>query len=66
MATWTVAKPNSPKQNNLGVRSTDVDAAALALAGLSWEKPQRLAGWVLKMPNSYVNYDNGKIVSTIK
>lgn len=66
MATWTVAQSNSPKQNNAGVRSTNVDAAALALAGLSWEKPQRLASWVLKTPGSYVNYDNGKIVSTIK
>lgn len=65
MSTWSVCTEKSPPENLNGVRSTDMDAAALALAALSWEKPQKLASWVLTNPEMYVNYHNGEITSTI-
>lgn len=57
--------PWRPVRNPLGVRSTAVDAAALAIAGLSWQKPRKLASWVLTNPTATVTYDNGELTSTI-
>lgn len=65
MASWSVGTTSSPLENLNGVKSTSIDAAALALAALSWEKPQKLASWVLSNPEAYVNYHNGEINSTI-
>ncbi|MGQ4558608.1 hypothetical protein ACUIJQ_04840 [Levilactobacillus hammesii] len=65
MGPWAVGGTHTPIQNEYGVRSTAVDAAALALAGASWQKPQRLASWVLTSPTRGVTYNNGRITSTI-
>jgi len=65
MGPWSVGRTDSPSQNELGVRSTDTDAATLALAGLSWQNPKKLAEWVLADRASYVIYDDGRISSTI-
>lgn len=64
MGYWSVGSA-APQANKEGITSTSMDAAALALAGLSWEKPQRLAKWIYARPNGYVNYHNGKITTTI-
>lgn len=65
MSTWTVGVFGSPMENAYGVKSSNIDAAALALAALSWEKPQKLASWILTHPDGYVNYNNGEITSNI-
>lgn len=65
MGPWAVGGPRTPVQNEYGVRSTAVDAAALALAGASWQKPRQLASWVLTSPKLAVTYNNGQITSTI-
>lgn len=57
--------PWRPVRNPLGVRSTTVDAAVLALAGLSWQQPRKLASWVLTTPMATVTYDQGRLTSTI-
>lgn len=57
--------PWSPSKSDLGVRSTTVDAAALALAGLSWQHPRKLASWVLTNPTATVTYNDGVLASTI-
>ncbi|MCT4488178.1 hypothetical protein [Levilactobacillus parabrevis] len=57
--------PWRPGRNPLGVRSTAADAAALALAGLSWQQPRRLASWVLTDPAATVIYNQGRLTSTI-
>ena len=65
MGPWAVGGIHTPAQNEFGVRSTAVDAAALALAGASWQKPRQLASWVLTSPTQAVVYNNGRITSTI-
>lgn len=65
MASWIVGVGNAPQENANGVKSTAIDAATLALAGLSWEKTRKLASWVLVEPSAYVNYHGGEITSTI-
>lgn len=65
MGPWAVGGTHTPAQNEYGVRSTAVDAAALALAGASWQKPRRLASWVLTSPTRAVIYNHGRITSTI-
>ncbi|MGC6768298.1 hypothetical protein [Enterococcus sp. LJL51] len=65
MAPWTTGLWNSPKENSNGVKSTAVDAAALALAGLSWEQPKKLSSWILTSPEGFVNYHDGKITTNL-
>lgn len=65
MGPWSVGKVNSPPQNAAGVQSTAIDAAALALAGLSWQHPRKLASWVLTSPLRSVRYDNGVVTVTV-
>lgn len=65
MGPWSVGLERSPRQNEFGVHSTAVDGAALALAGLSWQTPRRLASWVLTNPQAVVIYNDGQIASTI-
>lgn len=48
-----------------GVTSTKQQAAALALAGLTYQSPQRLASWVLTSPDSVVKTDLYKVSSTV-
>ncbi|WP_203642153.1 hypothetical protein [Levilactobacillus andaensis] len=65
MAAWSVGRVGSPPENEQGVKSTSMDAATLALAGLSWQRSRRLAGWVLNS-NRVVLYDNGRVTTTPK
>ncbi|NLR09348.1 hypothetical protein HEQ50_04995 [Lactobacillus sp. ZJLC28-8] len=65
MGPWSVGFAKSPRQNEYGVHSTVVDGAALALAGLSWQHPRKLANWVLTDPQATVTYNNGILKSTI-
>ncbi|WP_225428343.1 zinc metalloprotease [Levilactobacillus enshiensis] len=65
MAVWSVGRAGSPPENELGVKSTSMDAATLALAGLSWQHPRRLAGWVLQTQR-VVLYDNGHLTTINK
>lgn len=64
MAVWSVGRVGSPPENALGVKSTAMDAATLALAGLSWQRPRRLASGVLQKTNRVVLYDNGQVTTT--
>lgn len=60
MSTW------SPIVNTEGIISTKELAASLALAGLSYQKPQRLAQWILPNKSYNVTYLPSKeITSTI-
>ncbi|WP_125581829.1 hypothetical protein [Levilactobacillus cerevisiae] len=65
MGYWSVGNA-APAVNKLGVKSTVMDGAALALAGLSWKQPQRLAKWVYTDQTPYVLYHDGKVTSTFK
>lgn len=65
MAPWITGLWYAPKENDYGVKSTAIDAATLALAGLSWENPKKLSTWVLFEPSGYVNYHDGEVTSTI-
>lgn len=65
MGPWSVGSEKSPRQNEFGIHSTTIDGAALALAGLSWRTPRRLASWVLTNPQAVVIYNNGQLTSTI-
>ncbi|WP_203642150.1 hypothetical protein [Levilactobacillus andaensis] len=65
MGNWGVELVNAPLENKRGITSTPVDAAALTIAGIAWPRPQKLANWAFTTPKATVNYDNGKIVSTI-
>lgn len=65
MGYWSVGS-EAPVRNKLGVQSTAMDGAALALAGLSWKRPQKLATWVYTDQTPVVTYHGGKITSTFK
>ncbi|MFC6261542.1 zinc metalloprotease [Levilactobacillus fujinensis] len=65
MGNWGVELANAPIENQHGITSTPVDAAALTIAGIAWLRPQKLANWVFTTPKATVKYNNGKIVSTI-
>ncbi len=65
MAVWSVGRVGSPPENELGVKSTSMDAATLALAGLSWQHSRRLASGVLQKSHRVVLYDNGRITTTV-
>ncbi|MFD1455924.1 hypothetical protein ACFQ44_09630 [Levilactobacillus lanxiensis] len=65
MSYWSVGSA-APAINKQGVKSTAMDGAALALAGLSWKRPQRLAQWVYTDQTPFVLYHDGKISSTFK
>lgn len=57
MSTW------APRHNPEGVTSTPIDAAALAIVGMAWEKPRQVAAWALKQDNSSLTMYDYKIVS---
>ncbi|MBM7617188.1 hypothetical protein JOC36_000737 [Weissella uvarum] len=61
MGPWTVTK--HPE----GIKSTLVDAAALAVAALTWRKPRRIADWVLNDGNKLARalYNNRQVMLTI-
>lgn len=65
MGYWSVGQ-TAPAANKLGVKSTTMDGAALALAGLSWQRPQRLATWVYTTQTPVVTYHNGRVWSMVK
>lgn len=65
MASWTTGLWYSPEENSNGVKSTSIDAATLALAGLSWENPKKLSSWILTSSEGFVNYHNGEITTNI-
>ncbi|WP_072153200.1 hypothetical protein [Weissella viridescens] len=50
-----------------GPTSTMVDAAALAVAALTWRKPRKIAAWILQTDASkkYVRYNNRQLVSNL-
>ncbi|MFP7243103.1 zinc metalloprotease [Pediococcus pentosaceus] len=67
MSYWTTGLASSPAENALGVKSTLVDAAALAEAALTWRKPRKVASWVLEetAPDYYALYNYGTVTTNI-
>lgn len=65
MGNWGVELVNAPKSNLKGIKTTRMDGAALQIAGIAWPRPRRLAGWVFKEPQAYIEYNNGKITTTL-
>ncbi len=59
--------PWSVFDNPDGAKSTLIEAAALAIAGLTWRNPRRLASWVLddKNKKAYALYNKRVTTSTI-
>lgn len=66
MGNWGVELATSPKVNLKGVKSTSMDAAALAMAALAWQRPHKLASWVLTNQQMSVTYNYRKLKSTVK
>lgn len=60
MGVWE-SGPNRLPANQKGIRSSQMDAAAVALAGISWQRPRRLATKVLTNKQSIVTYDAGRL-----
>lgn len=58
MALW------APTLNPNGIVSTKEDAATLALAGLTYEKPMKLASWVLENDSYQVSYLPTKVITS--
>lgn len=58
MSLWT------PFINTTGIVSTQEDAATLALAGLTYQTPQKQASWVLDNSNYKVIYNLDKTISS--
>lgn len=56
MSTW------APRRNPEGVTSTHIDAAALTIVGMAWEKPRQVAAWSLKFDQSSLTLYDYKIV----
>ncbi|WP_086349996.1 hypothetical protein [Candidatus Enterococcus clewellii] len=65
MCSWAVGVIGSPLENIEGVRSSKIDAAALAMAGLTWEKPRKVASWLFSEEEASVLYNNGVITSSV-
>lgn len=65
MSSWAVGVVGSPIENVDGVRSSKIDAAALAMAGLTWEKPRKLASWLFSEEDASVVYNDGVITSSV-
>ncbi len=65
MSSWAVGVHGSPLENINGVKSSKIDAAALAMAGLTWEKPKKLASWLFSEEDTCVVYNNGNIASSV-
>ncbi|WP_334427169.1 MULTISPECIES: hypothetical protein [unclassified Levilactobacillus] len=63
MGVWETG-PNVLPANQKGIKSTRMDAAALALAGISWQRPQRLASYVLSNRQIKVVYHAGHVMTT--
>lgn len=62
MATWT-PRIAVTADRPVGVNSTVVDAAALALIELNRSQPRQLATWLFDNPTGYVNFNAGKVTS---
>ncbi|HJE86159.1 MAG TPA: hypothetical protein K8U88_01105 [Levilactobacillus hammesii] len=60
MGVWETG-PNRLPANRRGIRSTPMDAAALAIAGTSWQRPQRVATSVLSGHQLTVVYHSGRV-----
>lgn len=60
MGYWSVGSA-APKANRHGITSTKMDGAALALAALSWKRPQRLADWVFTQHPVVVHVHAGQV-----
>lgn len=56
--------PWRPKENPTGIISSQQVAASLALAGLTYQKSQKLASWILEEPNASVSYNTNKTITT--
>ncbi|MBL1223540.1 hypothetical protein [Enterococcus sp. BWR-S5] len=65
MSSWAVGVYGSPLENVNGVKSSKIDAAALAMAGLTWEQPRKLASWLFSEEDASVVYNNGDITSSV-
>lgn len=65
MCSWAVGVVGSPSENINGVKSSKMDAAALAMAGLTWEKPRKLASWLFSEEEASVLYNDGVITTTV-
>ncbi|NLR31901.1 hypothetical protein [Levilactobacillus tujiorum] len=60
MGVWE-SGPNRLPANQKGIHSTRMDAAAVALAGISWQHPRRLATKVLTNQQPVVMYNAGRL-----
>jgi len=60
MSVWETG-PNMLPANRKGIRSTPMDAAAVALAGISWQHPRKLGAAVLKGQQVTVIYNSGQL-----
>lgn len=63
MGVWETG-PNVLPANRRGIRSSRMDAAAIALAGISWQRPRKLGGSMLTGQKA-VLYHDGR-VTTVK
>ncbi|MFC6288895.1 zinc metalloprotease [Levilactobacillus angrenensis] len=62
MSYWSVGSA-APAANRQGITSTTMDGAALALAGLSWRRPQRLASWVFTQHPVIVHVHDDRVTT---
>lgn len=60
MGVWETG-PNRLPANRQGIRSTPMDAAALTLAGTSWQRPQRVSTGALTGQPRVVTYHVGHV-----
>lgn len=60
MGVWE-SGPNRLPANQKGIRSSRMDAAAIALAGISWQHPRRLAAKVLTGKQPVITYHSGRL-----
>lgn len=60
MGVWE-SGPNRLPANQKEIRSSQMDAAAIAMAGLSWQRPRRLAADVLTGKRTVVTYHAGRL-----
>lgn len=61
MSVWETG-PNMLEANRTGIKSTPMDGAAVAMAGISWQRPRKLASWMLTTQKPVVvTYHAGKM-----
>ncbi|WP_367294759.1 GW dipeptide domain-containing protein [Levilactobacillus yonginensis] len=65
MAYWTTEIAGAPLVNMKGITSTTMDAAALAMAATTWQKPRKVAEWIFSGSSESVNYFTGLVSATL-